>query len=81
MNLLLWATHVAGLNRAKIRDVVAYLPQPWPGVTGDITLSPTLDDVGDTTLAVFGDGEWSYRTREELDIPVGDVAEEAAAGD
>ena len=34
MNLLLWAIQVAGLNRAKIRDVIAHLPHPWPGVTG-----------------------------------------------
>ena len=45
MNMLLWAIQVAGLNRAKIRDVIAYLPHPWPGVTGDIVFSACLDDV------------------------------------
>ncbi len=39
MNMLIWAIQDAGLNRAKIRDVIAYLPDPWPGVTGDIVLS------------------------------------------
>ncbi len=34
MNMLLWSIQAAGLNRAKIRDVIAYLPRPWPGVTG-----------------------------------------------
>ena len=53
MNMLIWAIQVAGLNRAKIRDVLAYLPQPWPGVTGDIVLSAALDDVADTYLASF----------------------------
>jgi branched-chain amino acid transport system substrate-binding protein len=71
MNLMLWAIQVAGLNRAKIRDVVAHLPYPWPGVTGDIVFSAALDDVGETTLAVFEEGHWSYRTREDLEIPRG----------
>ena len=52
MNLLLWAIGHAGLNRAKIRDVLAYLPEPWPGITGDIQLSAALDDVGDVYLAI-----------------------------
>ncbi len=30
MNLMLWAINAAGLNRAKIRDVIAFLPHPWP---------------------------------------------------
>ncbi len=71
MNLLIWATQVAGLNRAKIRDVIAYLPKPWPGVTGDIPLSAALDDVGDVFLAKFENGRWKYYSREELDIPRG----------
>ena len=49
MNLMLWAVNVAGLNRAKIRDLVAYLPHPWPGVTGDIVFSACLDDVATHT--------------------------------
>jgi len=71
MNLLIWATEVAGLNRAKIRDVIAYLPKPWPGVTGDIPLSAALDDVGDVFLAKFESGRWRYYSREELNIPRG----------
>ena len=39
MNMLIWAIQVAGLNRAKIRDVLAYRTEPWPGVTGDIPFS------------------------------------------
>jgi len=49
MNMLIWAVQVAGLNRAKIRDILAYRVKPWEGVTGDITLSSVLDDVGDGT--------------------------------
>jgi branched-chain amino acid transport system substrate-binding protein len=71
MNLLIWAIQVAGLNRAKIRDVIAYLPKPWPGVTGDIPLSAALDDVGDVFLAKFENGDWRYYSRKELEIPRG----------
>jgi ABC-type branched-subunit amino acid transport system substrate-binding protein len=71
MNLLIWSIQVAGLNRAKIRDVMAYLPEPWPGVTGDIPLSAILDDVGDVFLARFENGTWKYYSREELQIPKG----------
>jgi hypothetical protein len=62
---------VAGLNRAKIRDVLAYLPEPWPGVTGDIQLSACLDDVGDVFLARFENGDWQYYSRTDLGIPKG----------
>jgi branched-chain amino acid transport system substrate-binding protein len=71
MNLLIWAIQVAGLNRAKVRDVIAYLPKPWPGVTGDIPLSAALDDVGDVFLAKFENGDWKYFSREDLEIPRG----------
>ncbi len=63
---MLWAIQVAGLNRAKIRDVIAHLPHPWPGVTGDIVFSAVLDDVGETTLARCEGGRWSYLTRAAL---------------
>ncbi len=71
MNMLIWATQAAGLNRAKIRDVLAYLPRPWPGVTGDIILSACLDDVGDVFLAERQKGAWRYFSRADLGIPKG----------
>ncbi len=71
MNMLIWAIQVAGLNRAKIRDVLAYRAKPWPGVTGEIALSAALDDVGLVTLARFENGRWRFYTREDLDIPQG----------
>jgi len=71
MNLLLWAIQVAGLNRAKIRDVLAYRTKPWPGVTGDISFSACLDDVGEAFLARRESGAWKYYSRESLDIPRG----------
>ena len=74
MNMLLWAINVAGLNRAKIRDVVAFMPHAWPGVTGDIVFSACLDDVADTYLATYEDGRWSYASRSDLGIAKGYVA-------
>jgi branched-chain amino acid transport system substrate-binding protein len=71
MNMLIWSIQAAGLNRAKIRDLLAYLPAPWPGVTGDIPLSAALDDVGDVFLARREKGRWNYFAREELNIPRG----------
>ncbi len=67
-HMLIWAIQVAGLNRAKIRDVLAYRSKPWPGVTGDIQLSAALDDVGEVFLAKFEDGKWMYYSREELGL-------------
>jgi ABC-type branched-subunit amino acid transport system substrate-binding protein len=71
MNMLVWTIQVAGLNRARIRDVMAYRFRPWPGVTGDIPLSAVLDDVGDVYLARFEEGGWNYYSRADLEIPSG----------
>ena len=71
MNLLIWATQVAGLNRAKIRDVLAYRTHPWPGVTGDIPFSAALDDIGEVFLARRENGAWKYYSRQDLNIPRG----------
>ena len=69
MNMLIWATQVAGLNRAKIRDLLAYRTRPFPGVTGDILLSGALDDIGEVFLARFERGRWKYYSREDLHVP------------
>ncbi len=71
MNMLVWAVQVAGLNRAKMRDVLAYRSKPWPGVTGDIVLSASLDDVGEVFLTRRENGEWKFYSRDDLDIPKG----------
>jgi len=68
MSLLIWAVQVAGLNRAKIRDVLAYRTQPWPGVTGDVVFSAALDDLGDVFLAKREGGTWTYYSRKDLDL-------------
>jgi ABC-type branched-subunit amino acid transport system substrate-binding protein len=69
MNLLIWATQVAGLNRAKIRDALAHRTEAYPGVTGDIRFSAALDDVGEVYLARFENGAWKYYSREDLSLP------------
>jgi ABC-type branched-subunit amino acid transport system substrate-binding protein len=71
MNMLIWAVQVAGLNRAKIRDVLAYRTKPWPGVTGDIPLGAALDDLGDVFLAKYEGNSWKYYSRQDLQIPRG----------
>jgi branched-chain amino acid transport system substrate-binding protein len=71
INMLIWAIQVAGLNRAKIRDVLAHRAKPFDGVTGDIRLSACLDDVGDAYLAKCENGKWNYYCREDLKVPQG----------
>jgi ABC-type branched-subunit amino acid transport system substrate-binding protein len=71
MNLLIWAAQVAGLNRAKMRDVLAYRTKPWPGVTGDIPFSAALDDLGEVFLVRRENGAWKYYSRQDLNIPRG----------
>ena len=78
MNMLVWAIQVAGLNRAKIRDVLAYRTTPWPGVTGDIPLSGCLDDAGEVFLAACENGAWKYFSRADLDIPTAPAAPQPA---
>jgi ABC-type branched-subunit amino acid transport system substrate-binding protein len=78
MNMLIWATQVAGLNRAKIRDMIAYRTEPWPGVTGDIQLSSALDDIGEVYLAKRETGAWRYYSRADLGIPRGSDSAVAA---
>jgi ABC-type branched-subunit amino acid transport system substrate-binding protein len=75
-NMLIWAIQTAGLNRAKIRDVLAYRTEPFPGVTGDIPLSSAMDDAGEVFLAIREQGKWVYRSREDLGIPRGTVIDQ-----
>jgi len=80
MNMLIWAVQAAGLNRAKIRDVLAYRTKPWMGVTGDIVFSAALDDVGEVYLARRENGKWRFFSREELEIPRGYIPGRGPAG-
>jgi len=75
MNMLIWAIQTGGLNRAKIRDMLAYRTTPWKGATGEIQLSAVLDDVGEVFLARRQDGKWNYLSRADLGIPSGPTAQ------
>jgi ABC-type branched-subunit amino acid transport system substrate-binding protein len=74
MNMLIWAVQHAGLNRAKIRDVLAHSPRTYNGATGPIPFSACLDDLGEVFLARVENGLWKYYSREDLDIPQGYIA-------
>jgi ABC-type branched-subunit amino acid transport system substrate-binding protein len=80
MNMLIWAAQEAGLNRAKIRDVLAYRNKPFPGVTGDIPFSSVLDDIGEVFLAKYEKGAWHYYSREQLQVPKPNIPRRTAAG-
>ena len=60
MYMFVWAIQVTGLNRAKIRDVLAVRRKPRPGVTGDILLDASMSDVGEIFLARREEGSWNY---------------------
>ena len=79
INMIIWAIQTAGLNRARIRDVLAYRPDPIPGVTGDVPLSSALDDGGDVFLACREQSRWVFHSREDLEIPRGKVIEKPRA--
>lgn len=70
MNMLIWAIQNAGLNRAKIRDLLAYRTKPWEGVTGDIEFSAVLDDIGEVFLTKYEKGAWKYYSGKDLGVPV-----------
>lgn len=73
MNMLIWSIQTAGLNRAKIRDVIAHRPTPFQGVTGDIPLSACLDDLGEVFFARVENGKYRYYSREDWDVPQGTI--------
>ena len=73
MNMLIEAIEVAGLNRAKIRDVLAHRSRPFEGVTGPIPLSAALDDLGEVFLTRVENGVFKYYSREDWDIPRGTI--------
>jgi len=74
MNMLIWAIQHAGLNRAKIRDVLAHRATAYKGVTGVIPLSACLDDLGEVFLARVENGKWTFYSRQNLEIPHGTIA-------
>ncbi|MEW6073730.1 MAG: ABC transporter substrate-binding protein [Planctomycetota bacterium] len=80
MNMLIEAIQFGGLNRAKIRDVIAHRPGVFHGVTGKIPLSAVLDDIGEVFLARVENGAFRFYSREDLEIPRGPVPAPLAEG-
>lgn len=60
MTILIDAIRVAGLNRARIRDVLASL-ESYQGITGEIIFDATLNDIGPICLAEVRDGRFHFR--------------------
>lgn len=67
--MVIWAIQIAGLNRAKIRDILATRAEPWKGVTGDIAFTAVLDRSSDAYLAIRENHQWKYYSREEIGLP------------
>ncbi len=59
MNLFVEATHKVGLNKARIRDFLTDL-KSWHGITGDIVLDPSWNDVGQIYLTEIIDGKFHF---------------------
>jgi ABC-type branched-subunit amino acid transport system substrate-binding protein len=69
MNILLDAINMAGLNRAKIRDLLCDLKtfQGYQGVTGEIILDASWNDIGDIWMSEVVNGKFRYFAPPEFD--------------
>jgi len=65
MNILIESIERAGLNRAKIRDVMLDLKtfQGYEGVTGTMYFDPSWNDIGDIWMVEIKDGKFGYFER------------------
>ena len=64
MNLLIDAVRKAGLNRTRIRDVLADY-RFYDGVGGKVIFDPTHNNIARPTLAVVQDGRFVFRSSYE----------------
>lgn len=62
MNIIIKAINQAGLNRVKIRDLLTDLEtfQGYKGVTGELILDASWNDIGDIWMAEIKNGEFVY---------------------
>ena len=62
MNLIIESIHIAGLNRALMRDVLTDRKtfQGYQGITGKIILDPSWNDIGPIWMAEVKDGEFVF---------------------
>ena len=63
MNIIVKAIEKGGLNRIKIRDVLLDLKtfQGYDGVTGELVLDASWNDVGEIWMAEVKNGRFEYR--------------------
>lgn len=73
MTIIIEAIRTAGLNRVRIRDVLASM-KSYQGVTGKIIFDATLNDIGPICLAEVRDGRFHFRL-----YPLGDESSSTAA--
>lgn len=62
MNLIIKAIHKVGLNRVLIRDVLSDLKtfQDYQGITGEIILDSSWNDIGEIWMAKVQNGKFNY---------------------
>jgi branched-chain amino acid transport system substrate-binding protein len=72
-NLIIKSIQKAGLNRAKIRDLLLDLEtyQGYEGVTGKLEIDPSWNDVGEIWLVKIEDGEFKYYPKPAIQIGEG----------
>jgi len=70
MNLIIEAIQKVGLNRALIRDVLSDLKtfQGYQGVTGEIILDQSWNDIGDIFMAEVKNGEFEFSPTPHMEI-------------
>ena len=68
MNILIQSIEIAGLNRAKIRDVMLDNEtfQGYEGVTGTMYFDASWNDIGEIYMVKIEDGEFVYFPRPEF---------------
>ena len=61
-NLIIKSIQKAGLNRARIRDLLLDLEtyQGYEGVTGKLVIDPSWNDVGEIFMVKIEDGKFIY---------------------
>jgi branched-chain amino acid transport system substrate-binding protein len=67
-NLVIESIRKAGLNRARIRDLLLDLEtyQGYEGVTGKLEIDPSWNDVGEIWLVKIENGEFKYFPKPEF---------------
>jgi branched-chain amino acid transport system substrate-binding protein len=62
MNIIIKSIHIAGLNRALMRDVLTDLKtfQGYKGITGEIIFDPSWNDIGPIWMTEVRDGKFEF---------------------